>query len=180
MSSTTAPATSPLTLVSAQSLNALVDAFTSVLGDEGATLLRDAGFTTGVALAAQLRERQATREAPRPEELPRSIFIAAATDIFREAGWGEMEVDPSRSDLTVLDVREWTERSASGAHFTTGMLAGFFGAIAGEELAVLEVDPPDQAPGRTRFLMGSVSTVNDLFTRLDSGESVDALLGSAG
>jgi|GEM_PF-3961347 len=178
MSSIQSPNSSRLVLLSPASLDALADALIGALGDSGAEILRDAGFTTGGALAAELRSRQATRGGVTIEELPRSDFIAAVSELFHESGWGRMEIDASRPALTVLDVHEWSESSSSrgGTHFTTGMLAGFFGTVAGAELAVLEVDPPSPGHGQGRFLMGSVATVDDLFVRLDAGDAVADVL----
>lgn len=180
MSSSSAhlPAPYRLSLLSSASLGALASACVAMMGDEGAELLRDAGFATGSALADELSARQLARGSTPIEELPRSEFIAAVSELFRESGWGLLEVDASRPALTVLDVRDWSEGSQprGGMHFTTGVLAGFFGTIAGEELAVLEVGPPNPEPRHSRFLMGSIATVDALFARLDGGEAVSALL----
>ncbi|MHB1225089.1 MAG: hypothetical protein ACYC2G_13765 [Gemmatimonadaceae bacterium] len=167
------------------SLQALATALVTTLGDDGAAHLRDAGFTTGEALAGQLRARQAERGAPPPEELTLPAFNAATAALLQSTGWGELTVDASRPAVTVLDANGWCESGAAsaapavaapGAHFTTGLLAGFFGTLAGEPLAVLEVEPDEPAPDRARFLMGSVETVNRLFGRLESGTPLSTVL----
>lgn len=170
------------------SLQALATALVTALGEDGAAHLRDAGFATGEALAAQLRALQAQRGAPPPEALTLPAFNAATAALLNSTGWGALTVDASRPTVTVLDASEWSEPGAAsggasarapGAHFTTGLLAGFFGALAGEPLAVLEVEPAEPAADRARFLMGSVEVVDQLFARLESGTPLSAVLGES-
>lgn len=180
----TAMSAAGLTIAPA-SLQILATVLVTALGEDGAAHLRDAGFATGEALAAELRARQAERGAPPPEALTIPDFDTATTALLRSAGWGTLAVDASRSTVTVLDVSEWSERGvaapgappvAPGAHFTTGLLAGYFGALAGEPLAVLEVEPAEPTPDRARFLMGSVETVDRLFDRLGRGTPLHTVL----
>lgn len=170
--------------IAPESLHVLATALVDAMGEEGAALVRDAGFATGEALAAQLRARQAELGAPAPEELSIPAFNAATAALLRASGWGTLAVDASRPDLTVLEATGWPERGVAagestpvpGANFTTGLLAGFFGALAGQPLAVLEVEPDEPAPDRARFLLGSVETVDHLFSRLREGAAVSAVL----
>lgn len=170
------------------SLQVLATVLVTALGEDGAAHLRDAGFATGEALAAQLRARQSERGAPPPEELTLPAFSAATSALLHSTGWGELAVDTSRPAVTVLDASGWCEPGAAsattttpapGAHFTTGLLAGFFGSLAGEPLAVLEVEPDEPAADRARFLMGSVETVDQLFGRLQGGMPLSAVLAGA-
>ena len=56
------------------------------------------------------------------------------------------------------------------------MLAGFFGALAGHAVAVLEVEPAHDAPDACRFALGSEALMEQLFTRLQQGEPTDTVL----
>lgn len=172
--------------IAPESLLNLTGALVTALGEEGAAHVRDAGFVTGQALAAQLRSNQAARGAPPPEALTLPAFNTATSILLQHTGWGALSIDSSRTAVTVLEASGWSETAAKagatmpapGAHFTTGLLAGFFGALAGEPLAVLEVEPAQPVSDRARFLMGSVETVDQLFAQLERGAPLSAILAA--
>ncbi len=173
--------------IAAESLLNLANTLVTALGEEGAAHVRDAGFATGQVLAAQLRASQAERGAPPPEALTLPAFNAATSTLLQHTGWGALSIDSSRPAVTVLEASGWSETAAKagstllapGAHFTTGLLAGFFGSLAGEPLAVLEVEPAEPVTDRARFLMGSVETVDQLFAQLERGTPLSAVLADS-
>ena len=169
--------------IAPDSLAALGTALITALGENGAAQLRDAGFQTGDLCLTLLRERQRERGQPSPEALSLDDFAARTAELFRSLGWGELTLDASRELLSVVDVAEWAERrppqadGSGGAHFTTGMLAGYFGALAGEPVAVLEIAPTIPSPGSARFLLGSVETIEAVFAQLERGARLEEAAG---
>ena len=86
--------------------------------------------------------------------------------------------------MTVVDAATWAEwvprapGEAPNAHFTTGMLAGFFGTLADHPLAVLEVEAPESVARGCRFLVGSAEALDVVYQRLQEGEEYGAVLAA--
>jgi predicted hydrocarbon binding protein len=175
------PTRRPQLAVAPASLHALHAA----LGPAGAGTLQEAGYATGQAHAAALQDWLAESGAASVRALPLEEFRARLGAFFAELGWGRLTL---RADgaLSVAEAHDWAERQprAEGAppacHFTTGMLAGFFGALAEHPVAVLEVEPAHDAPDGCRFVLGSEPLLEQLFTRLQHGERADAVLAELG
>ena len=181
---TTAPADRSTALtIAPDSLATLGSALITALGEGGAAQLRDAGYQTGELCLTLLRERQRERGGPSPEALSLGDFAACTRELFRSLGWGELTLDASRELLSVIDVSDWAERRPppadgnGGAHFTTGLLAGYFGSLACAPVAVLELPTDSGGPGRARFILGSVETVDEVFARLERGERIEEAAG---
>jgi predicted hydrocarbon binding protein len=133
--------------------------------------LREAGYAGGEtvfsAFEAWLRESSA--DARQPEnvaELTLDDFAATARRFFHDAGWGEIALTPNDDDgVLELDVRGcWecigAEPSGTPAcHITTGMLAAFFGKLAGYPVSVLETECCSVGADRCRFVMGNAEVM---------------------
>ena len=164
---------------------ATLHALHAALGHAGAGPLQEAGYVTGQAHAAALQDWLADSGGESVRTLPLGDFQARLGTFFAALGWGRLTL---RADgaLSVVEGREWAERqpraagAPPGCHFTTGMLAGFFGALAGDPVAVLEVEPAHDAPDACRFALGSEALMEQLFTRLQQGEPADAVLAALG
>ena len=165
-------------VVAPESLHILGAALAAATGSNAARPLQEAGYATGVALAAAFREWLHERGEGEPGELPLSVFGERVRQLFAELGWGELRMRAEHEEASVLEAERWAEwrtraeDEAPSCHFSTGMLAGFFGELAGQPLAVLEVEPAEPAPGACRFLMGSEQVMDDVYARLERGEAV--------
>jgi predicted hydrocarbon binding protein len=165
-------------VIAPASLHALGEALAQEPGPGAARALQEAGYATGVAHAATFRAWLAERGDDAPGELPLSVFRDRVRELFVSLGWGELVLHPESEPATLLEATGWAEwrpRAADEApacHFSTGMLAGFFGELAGQPLAVLEVEPAEITPGACRFLMGSEQVMDDLYRRLERGEAL--------
>lgn len=163
------------------SLLTLHAALTTALGPGAAAPLQEAGYATGQAHADAFRAWLVAEGDGELEALPLPRFQARAREFFDALGWGDLAL---RTDgaVTVVETRRWAE-CAHGrvegrqCHFTTGLLAGFLGALAGQPVAVLQVEG---AGGACRFAAAGERAMDALFERLQRGESADAALAAIG
>jgi uncharacterized protein len=129
---------------------------------EGETRLRDAGWTAGSTLYETLDARVRAETGRGAAEMPLDTFVQRASTFLTDAGWGAIALGSGEEDgVVVIEAADWTEAdgaSRAGApacHFGTGLLAGFFGRLAGAPLAVLETECRSAGGTRCRFLVGS-------------------------
>lgn len=159
-------------------LPALHTALAGRIGAEAVAVLQETGYATGVAYAEALRDWLEERGDGPPERLPVPTFDERLATFFRELGWGELAVRPAEGAVTVVEARDWAEWRERGpgeppsCHFSTGLLAGLFGTLAGHPLAVLEVERDE--PRACRFLVGNEQVMGGVFERLQRGEPVPA------
>lgn len=176
------PSRRPQIALAPGSLHALRTALAADLGAAAATYLQEAGYATGVGHAATLREWLQERGDGDLDSLPLTLFQARVGEFFEQLGWGRVTLGTESGAVTVVDGAlwaEWTPRApgeAPNCHFTTGMLAGFFGTLADHPLAVLEVEPPGAAPRTCRFLVGSAASLDAVYRRLQGGERYEEVL----
>jgi predicted hydrocarbon binding protein len=125
--------------------------------------LRDAGFAGGPAVYEAfeqwLGESEGSQHAP---ELTVEEFGERAARYFRDAGWGRVdfdsEIEEGVASISMEDC--WEADSTAGGsspscHVTTGMLASFFGKLAGYPVAVMETECRSANADRCRFLLGN-------------------------
>lgn len=129
--------------------------------------LREAGFAGGPAVYEAfeqwLDESDDSQHAP---ELTVEEFGDRAARYFRDAGWGrvdfEAEKEESVASISMEDCWE-ADRTAAGSspscHITTGMLASFFGKLAGYPVAVVETECRSASGERCRFLLGNTEVM---------------------
>lgn len=126
-----------------------------------ATLLHDAGFATGEALAAgwadRIRERAGLAD---PTQLDHRWFGPLFAEAAREFGWGNSTLSELGDEAMLIESPDWSEAEAGSAqhpacHFTAGALAAFLSALAGAPLAVLEVECRSAGKSRCAFIAGS-------------------------
>ncbi|MBA3406410.1 MAG: 4-vinyl reductase [Acidobacteriota bacterium] len=151
-------------------------------GAEPVRLLREAGFAGGDAVyeAFQrwLGESRPSGADPAAaavdiSEVSLSEFGESASRFFRDAGWGDMTFAAREDDgvavVTISDCWETSDGQAGempGCHLTTGMLAAFFGRVAGYPVAVLETECSGSGGSRCSFTMGNADVVNYEWERL--------------
>lgn len=129
--------------------------------------LREAGFAGGRAVydafEQWLTEASGDEDIRRTAtELPLTEFGDRAAAYFRAAGWGNVEFDAGEGDgvaSVVIDdcweADQHGQAAAPSCHVTTGMLAAFFGQLAGYPVAVMEAECCSTGADRCRFLLGN-------------------------
>lgn len=146
---------------------ALASLSTGATGEADAVdALREAGFAGGSAVYEAfeqwLAESDSAQAAGRAEDLTVEEFGNQAAAYFRAAGWGVVEFNPVEEEgVAALSMDQcWEADSRAGnvqpsCHVTTGMLAAFFGKLAGYPVAVLETECRSANAGKCRFLLGN-------------------------
>src|SRR5947199_2611667 len=92
---------SALVAVTRDSLLALRAAMYRDLGTNAASLLQEAGFSGGQAMYHAFGRWLESRGQAAPESLPASEFGTRASEFFREAGWGSVELGALESVATI-------------------------------------------------------------------------------
>jgi predicted hydrocarbon binding protein len=157
------------------SLLALRAALIRDTGGSFATFLQEAGYAGGEAVFAAFRSWLGTKGED-VDSLDLAAFQARAADFFRTAGWGSMTIAPVGDVVAMVDSSDWAEADPVSAlpypscHYTTGMLADFFGRTAAAPLAVLEVECRSSGSQQCRFLVGATEVMSHLYERMAAGE----------
>ena len=165
-----------LVAMTRDSLLALRTAMFRDVGPNAAALLQEAGFAGGQALFDTFGNWLSARGLPAPEALPAAEFAAYATDFFRDAGWGSIRLGALDSVATV-DSEDWAEGDPAyplefpGCYYTSGVMADFFGRLAGAPVAVMEVECRSMGSERCRFLIGSGQTLQRVYDQMAQGAS---------
>jgi predicted hydrocarbon binding protein len=132
--------------------------------DDAVAALREAGYAGGDAVYSSFeRWLGETGESALSDagELPFDKFGDRAATFFRDAGWGNVEFSHDDDEgVAIIDITDCWEAAGSGdddpgCQLTTGMLASFFGKIAGYPIAVLETECCHGGEARCRFVMGN-------------------------
>jgi uncharacterized protein len=144
-------------------------------GPAAATYLQEAGYAGGEALFASFTAWLHDRGIDAPETLDVPTFERRASEYFRDAGWGSLEIGMLQDKVATLDSPDWGEADPSsgldhpGCHLTTGMFADFFGRIADHPVAVLEVECRSAGAARCRFLVGSAEVMTHVYDAMGQG-----------
>ena len=172
-----------LVALTRDSLLALRAAMFRDIGLNAAAMLQEAGYAGGPALYEAFSKWLAARGASSPEALEASEFSAKAAQFFKEAGWGSVEVGSLQSVATV-DSSDWAESDPGhpmeypGCYYTSGVLADFFTRLAGEPLAVMEVECRSMGGDRCRFLVGSGDQMQRVYEAMGQGVAYQEAVGS--
>ena len=172
-----------LVAMTRDSLLALRDAMFRDIGLNAAAMLQEAGYAGGPALYDAFAKWLSARGCPSPEMLEASEFSAKATEFFKEAGWGSVEMGSLQSVATV-DSSDWAESDPAhpmeypGCYYTSGVLADFFTRLAGEPLAVMEVECRSMGSDRCRFLVGSGDQMQRVYDAMSVGTSYQEAVGA--
>jgi len=142
-----------------------------------AAYLQEAGFAAGEDTFQAFTEwLEATRQV-KPEDLDAEFLGEVASAFFQEHGWGSIAINPLAEGILAIDSTDWSEASPdAGAqypscHLSSGLLADFFGRLAGETVAVMEVECRSRGDDMCRFLVGSPETLADVYQRMSGGLS---------
>lgn len=142
------------------------------------TALREAGYAGGDSIYSAFDRWLAETggsDLSDARELPLEQFGDRAATFFRDAGWGNVQFTHEEDEgIAVVDITNcWeAEGGESGddpsCHLTTGMLASFFGKIAGYPVAVLETECCHGDSSRCRFLMGNADVMNHRWNEMQA------------
>ncbi|MEO5903228.1 MAG: 4-vinyl reductase [Gemmatimonadaceae bacterium] len=146
---------------------------------DAVTALRDAGYAGGETIYAAfelwLVETGASKQLD-AGALQLDAFGEQASKFFRDSGWGEVHFTHDEDNgVAMVDISKCWEAAGSdsaddpGCQITTGMLASFFGKIAGFPVAVLETECSHGADSRCRFLLGNADTMNHQWNEMQAG-----------
>ncbi len=167
-----------LVAITRDSLSALRAALFRDVGPNAAALLQEAGFAGGPALYAAFCAWLSSRRLPAPESLGAEEFASRASEFFHDAGWGSVTVGELASVMTI-DSSNWAEGDPAhpldfpGCYYTAGAFAEFFGRVAGEPVAVMEVECRSMGADRCRFLVGGTETMQRVYDAMGEGIAYD-------
>jgi predicted hydrocarbon binding protein len=138
--------------------------------DSSVDVLREAGFAGGAAVFAAFESWLAETGATVTGDLAIDAFGERTRKFFGDAGWGDVTFSHDDADgVAIVDVVNcWEGESEGGCHVTTGMLASFFGAIAGYPVAVLETECCEGDGTRCRFLLGNAEVMQHKWETLSA------------
>ena len=124
--------------------------------------LRDAGYAGGDSVFDAFEQwlRESSDDGSQQAgDLPLEEFGERAAVFFRNAGWGDVDFTQDEAEgVAMVDISNCWEGGAggdAGCQLTTGLLASFFGKIAGYPVAVLETECCSGTSSRCRFLLGN-------------------------
>ena len=155
--------------VAVQTLRALRSAVLSSSAPEDAVnSLREAGYAGGDAVFAAFEQwlsESSDGATTDVGEMQLDEFGARAARYFRDAGWGEVTFSHDEAEgVAMVEISDCWESSdggsqGTGCQVTTGLLAAFFGRVAGYPVAVLETDCCNGDGTSCRFLLGNAETM---------------------
>jgi len=150
-------------------------------GDRSTTaaieVLRQAGFDSGEAVLAMLRDRFGGESLA---SLPAADFWDGFSGFCEEMGWGTLRHSGAHRGVGEFDGDDWfesdSETSRLGCQFTTGLLASLLQHLAGEDVAVLEASCRSRGDAQCRFVFGAPATLAVVHGGLSAGSNLDAAL----
>lgn len=144
-------------------------------GDNAAAYLQETGYAGGGALYQAFARWSAERGGPAPDAMPRSEFERQAAEFFAALGWGGVTVGTLHDSVVTFDSANWAEADPAsamqfpGCYLSAGMLADFFGRVAGTPMVAMEVECRSMGSERCRFLIGSGETMQHVYEGLTQG-----------
>ena len=151
-------------------------------GPNAAAYLQEAGYAGGGALHQAFVSWCGQHGHGTPEGLTAPEFEHLASEFFSSLGWGAVQVGTLHESVMTVDSSDWAEADpASGMQFpgcylSAGMLAEFFGRVAGQQIAAMEVECRSMGGARCRFLLGSAETMQHVYDGLTQGVDYDSAL----
>ena len=174
---------SSLVAMTRESLLALRAALFRDLGANAASVLQEAGFAGGPAFFDAFGTWLSTHGHGAPENLAASEFATYAAEFFHDTGWGSIELG-TLANVAVVDSPDWAESDPArpldfpGCYYTSGILSDFFGRLAGQAVAVMEVECRSMGGERCRFLVGSGEVLQRVYDAMAGGVPYEEALGT--
>lgn len=153
-------------------------------GTNAAAVLHEAGYAAGGALYQAFGNWCSARALPIPETMTAPEFGERMDEFFSELGWGSLSVGMLHDSVVTIDSANWAEADPAasmefpGCYLSTGMLADFFGRIAGAQLVAMEVECRSMGSQRCRFLLGSQETMQHVYDEMTRGVAYEASLAA--
>lgn len=153
------------------------------MGTNAAGYLQQAGYAGGDAVHDAFTRWLAARGEGAPDALDVASFASLASRFFAELGWGSFTFTAG-TPVATIDAPDWTEAAGSsgleqpGCHLGTGLMAAFFGRLAEQPLAVMEVECRSAGAAHCRFLVGSADEMQRIWEGMANGQDYRELIGS--
>ena len=170
-----------LVALTRDSLLALRVALFRDFGPNAAASLQEAGFAGGQTVYDAFARWLEKRGFGEPESLPAMEFAAQAGEFLHGLGWGAIELG-SLADVATIDAADWAESDPAhpldfpGCYYSAGMFADLFGRLAGEPVAVMEVECRSMGASRCRWLVGTGEVMQHVYDQMGQGISYDEAL----
>jgi hypothetical protein len=155
------------------------------LGEQTGQLLQEAGFAAGDELYDAFSGWLATRTGVTdPADLDARHLGRLLGEFFRGLGWGQLAVERLGAGSLALDSSDWAEADPGSAafapscHVTAGLLAGFLGRMADQDVAVLEIECRSRHDERCRFLAGSPEMLQAVYDAVTAGQDYREVLAA--
>lgn len=151
-------------------------------GEADMETLRAVGDAGGGALLDAFARWSADGQAVDLADLPVDAFQQRAAEFFDWCGLGAASVSTRSDSLIEVTLGECWETARqhaeqTGCHLTTGLLHGFFAALAGYELGVMELECAGLGSGGTcRFVIGTPEMVDSIYAGLSAGRSYEEIV----
>jgi predicted hydrocarbon binding protein len=156
-------------------------------GVESAQLLREIGLESGESMYGLLQGWLAASSGTetQPDELAPDEFWSRLSEFFTHLGWGNLRAEQLGAGVLSLVVGDWFElRGVNGTrracHFTAGLVADLLRRVAGQDLAVLEVDSGADGTDQSRLLIGSPDTLEAVYLRMRDGAAYTEAVAQLG
>jgi predicted hydrocarbon binding protein len=152
--------------------------------DQAIAVLQEAGYASGAevyeAFSAWLSGRHGVAV---PQDLAAELLGDALSEFFRAHGWGTLDVQPLGASALAVDSADWAEADPGTAEapmcfFSAGMLADFLGRLAGEAVAVMEVECRSRSDARCRFLSANPEVLQRVYEQMTHGQGYEQALGA--
>jgi len=149
----------------------------SANADAAVAALREAGYAGGDSVHAAFKQwlaETASSESGGQDSVAARFdsgnlsleeFGENTTRFFRDAGWGDVTFESDDAEgVAYVEIRNCWEAGdtthGTGCQITTGLLAAFFGHVAGYPVAVLETDCASAEAPACRFMLGNADVMN--------------------
>lgn len=161
--------------VAVQTLRALRTAVLSTSRpEEAVSALREAGYAGGDAVYSSFERwlSESSRSPVTVSELVLDDFGQKAAQFLHAAGWGNVSLSHDDAEgvaiVTIGDCWESGDGGSqgTGCQVTTGLLAAFFGRVAGYPISILETDCCDGDGSACRFLLGNEEVMRSKWEEL--------------
>jgi predicted hydrocarbon binding protein len=143
---------------------------------------QEAGYAAGPGLFDAFSQWCNANGYGAPESTAVATFQQLAAHWFAELGWGTVTVSTLHESVVAIDSPDWAEADPAsgmqypGCYMSSGMLADFFGRLAGAQLVPMEVECRSMGHERCRFILGSAETIQHVYDSLGQGVAYDAAL----
>ena len=154
-------------------------------GEADMETLRAAGDAGGNALLEAFAQWSKQTAMDDLADLPVDAFRQRAAEFLGVCGWGDVVVNSDSDALIEVSIGDcWeTQREhsdQSGCHLTTGLLHGFFAALAGYELGVMELECAGLGSGGScRFVIGTPEMLDSIYAGLSAGASFEEIVAGS-